>query len=224
MTVTTTLQSDSLIVYRSKRRVAYFDRSLPADLIEQLWQAPASLLANGENLRKKNARHTVRLEWQSQPLVLKHYVEPTRRHALKQLVLPSRAWKTWDFTHRLLGLGVATPRPVACIENRWGALRRDSFLMYQYVEGETLRHRFYEAKKSPEVYDRLFKQVSELWQRLVDLGVGLNDTHLGNFIVGPDGELWLIDLDKSCFYTNRDTAAPHQARAWKQLLRSVAAA
>ena len=62
----------------------------------------------------------MRLPVHSQSLVLKHYVEPSRRHALKQMVLPSRAWKTWDFSHRLADSGVATPRPVACIENRWG--------------------------------------------------------------------------------------------------------
>jgi hypothetical protein len=191
--------------------------------MEQLWSNPASLLVAGEDLRKKASRHTVRLTWESQSFVLKHYAEPTRRHALKQLVQPSRARRTWDFTHRLLSLGVSTPRPVACVENRWGALRRDSFLMYPFVEGETLRHRFWEAKQSPALYDTLWKQVNDLWQRLIRLGVSLNDTHLGNFIVCPDGELWLIDLDKSRFYSRPAAAAAHQQRAWNQLLRSVAA-
>jgi hypothetical protein len=210
-------------IRRSNRRVAYFDPSLPADLKDQLWRAPQALLADGEDLRNKPARHTVRLCWQSQSMVLKHYVEPTRRHAMKQLVQPSRAWKTWAFTHRLADLGIDTPRPVACIENRWGALRRDSFLMYPYVEGETLRHRFYEAKFSPTLHEQLWAQVNELWQRLVSLGVSLNDTHLGNFIVCPAGRLWLIDLDKSRFYRRPAAAAAHQERAWNQLLRSLAA-
>jgi len=215
--------SPSIRQIRSTFRVAHFASSLDSDLQATMWRDPASLLAQGDDLRKKEARHTVRLAIGGRSFVLKHYVEPTRRHAAKQLVLPSRAWKTWEFTHLLADLGIATPRPVACVENRWGPFRRDSYLMYPYVEGETLRYHFYEAKKSPSLHERLWRQVHELWQRLVELRVGLNDTHLGNFIVSPAGQLWLIDLDKSRFFKRAADAARHQERAWKQLLRSIAA-
>lgn len=191
--------------------------------MSKLWTDPESLISCGNPLQAKGARQTVRLEWNSQPFVLKHYREPTRRHALKQLVLTSRAWKTWSFTHRLVEAGIATPRPVACIENRWGPLRRDSFLMYPYIEGRTLRSCIAEdAKQSPTVRDRLWQQIHELWQRLLELRVSLGDTNLGNFIVSPAGQIWLIDLDKSRFHREPAAAAPHQERAWKQLLRSAA--
>jgi hypothetical protein len=208
---------------RSFVRVAHTCRSLPDDLAAMLWRDPGSLIETGQELRTSGARRTVKLEWQSQLYVLKHYVEPTWRHALKQTSQHSRAWSTWVFTHRLADSGVATPRPVACIENRWGVLRRDSFLMYPYVEGRTLRSYFAaEAKHSMSLHDRLWHQLRELWQRLVELHVSLGDTNLGNFIVCPTGQLWLIDLDKSRFHRAAGTAAPHQERAWKQLLRSAA--
>jgi hypothetical protein len=213
----------NIVRRRSFRRIAHYDGSLQNDLVSMLWNDPASLIARGDSLQAKGARKTVRLDWNSQQFVLKHYREPTRRHAFKQLVLPSRAWKTWDFTHRLVEAGVATPRPVACVENRWGLLRRDSFLMYPYIEGRTLRTCIAEdAKQSPTVRDRLWKQIHELWQRLVELRVSLGDTNLGNFIVSPAGQIWLIDLDKSRFHRAPSAAAPYQARAWKQLLRSAA--
>lgn len=216
-------QSNELIVRRSWSRVVHHDASLPDDLADTLWRDPAALISRGEKLQFKGVRHTVRLAWQSQSLVLKHYVEPTRRHALKQLVQPSRAWKTWAFSQRLADLGVATPRPVVCVENRWGRLRRDSYLMYPYVEGRTLRSYFaVEAKQSPAVLERLWQQINEVWQRLIELRVSLEDTNLGNFIICPAGQLWLIDLDKSRFYRNPQAAASRQARAWKQLLRSAA--
>jgi hypothetical protein len=182
-----------------------------------------ALLSIGEPLQANGARQTVRLEWNSQPFVLKHYREPTRRHAFKQLFLPSRARKTWNFTHRLVHAGVATPCPVACVENRWGPLRRDSFLMYPYIEGRTLQTCMAEdAKHSPTLRDQLWRQIHELWRRLVELRVSLHDTNLGNFIVSPAGEVWLIDLDKSRFHRHPIAAAPLQERAWKQLLRSAA--
>jgi hypothetical protein len=208
---------------RSFARVAHYSTSLPDDLIAALWTAPESLVDRGEALRSGGARQTVRLIWNSQPFVLKHYVEPSWRHALKQTVQTSRARTTWIFTHRLADAGVATPRPVACIENRWGAIRRDSFLMYPYVEGRTLRSYFAgEAKESPSLSDRLWQQLRELWQRLLELRVSLGDTNLGNFIISPAGQLWLIDLDKSRFHFMAAAAAPRQHRAWQQLLRSAA--
>lgn len=208
---------------RSFLRVAHYHAALPSDLVARLWTQPESLVAIGEELRSGGARQTVRLSWQAQSYVLKHYVEPTVRHTIKRAIQPSRAWTTWKFTQRLADAGIATPRPVACIENRWGLLRRDSFLMYPYVEGRTLRSYFAgEAKHSRSVHDRLWQQVDDLWQRLVELRVSLGDTNVGNFIVCPAGQLWLIDLDKSRFHRAADAAAPHQERAWKQLLRSAA--
>lgn len=222
MPPTTTNATPPIVGRQSFRRIAHLDAALPTDLTDILWHNPASLLDGGEPLRESDARCTVRLTWHGQTFVLKHSVEPTLRHTVRQLVRPSRAWTTWNFTHRLADAGIATPRPVACVENVWGPLRRDSFLMYPYVEGRTLRSLFVgEAKQSPELHARLWKQVDTLWQQLLALNVSLGDTNFGNFIVSPDGRLWLIDLDKSRFHKTARAAAPHQLRARTQLLRSA---
>ena len=75
-----------------------------------LWREPAALLDRGEQLRANGARQTVRLAWHSRVYVLKHYAEPTHRHALKRTAQPARAWSTWKFTHRLADAGINTPR------------------------------------------------------------------------------------------------------------------
>ena len=210
------------IVRQSFRRVSHYDRSLPADLASLVCDNPASLVRLGEPLQTGAARRTVRLEWNSQPFVLKHYAEHTRRHTIKQLVLPSRAKRTWDFAHRLVAAGIATPRPVACVENRLGPLRRDSFLMYPFIDGRTLQNCIAEdAKRSPAIREQLWQQIHDVWQRLVDLRISLGDTNLANFIVCPTGELWLIDLDKSRVHRRRSAAAPHQQRAWEKLVRGA---
>jgi tRNA A-37 threonylcarbamoyl transferase component Bud32 len=209
--------------YRSFRRISQIADSVPGDLAQVLRNSPDSLLERGEMLRSNGARRTVRVIWSDHTYVLKHYVEPSWRHALKQTIQTSRARTTWLFTHRLAEAGVSTPRPVACIENRWGLLRLDSYLMYPYIEGRTLRTYFTgEAKQSASMREGLWQQLNALWQRLIELRVSLGDTNLGNFILCPAGKLWLIDLDKSRFHRRAAAAAPHQERAWKQLLRSAA--
>src|SRR4051794_37712372 len=208
--------------FRSFRRVARIADSLPDDLAALLRSSPDALLDRGELLRSNGARRTARVDWNGQSFVLKHYVEPSWRHALKQTILRSRASTTWAFTHRLANAGVATPRPVACIENRWGLMRLDSYLMYPYIEGCTLRTYFAgEAKQCTSLHDRLWQQLGAVWERLVELRVSLGDTNLGNFILCPAGRLWLIDLDKSRFHRRTEAAARGQERAWKQLLRSA---
>src|SRR3954469_15973921 len=177
--VTTTISpiaASSFATRRSFARVAHYHTSLPNDLVAVLWTKPESLLDRGELLRCRGARRTVRLEWNGQPFVLKRYVEPTWRHAAKQLITQSRAAATWKFTHRLADAGIATPRPVARVENRFGLLRRDSYLMYPYVEGCTLRSYFAdEAKQSLSMSERIRQQIHDLWRRLQELKVSLGD-------------------------------------------------
>jgi hypothetical protein len=211
-----------IAIERSFKRLTICDAAVPADLAEMICRWPEVMIERGERLQWK-VRRTVLLTWRKEKFVFKQYREPSRRHAFKQLFQHSRAWQTWSFAHRLANAGIATPRPVACIENRWGRLRRDSFLMYPYVEGRTLRSYFdEEAVESPVVREGLWKQIHNLWQQLATLRVSLGDTNVSNFIVGPTGQLWLIDLDKSRFHLARISAAPHQQRAWLQLLRSAA--
>ncbi|MEX2309590.1 MAG: lipopolysaccharide kinase InaA family protein [Pirellulales bacterium] len=212
----------TVIRRRSLTRVAYFDGALPDDLAKLLWHRPETLADLGETLQRTGLRLTVRLTWASKQYVLKHY-RPSWWHAVRQLVQPSRAWSTWTATHKLADAGIVTPRPVACIENRWGGLRRDSFLMYPYVDGRTLRSYFSgEAKESRPLADNLWRQLGELWQQLAQLRASLADTNTGNFIVCPAGRVWVIDLDKARFHRLAYTADRHQKRGWKQLLRSAA--
>jgi hypothetical protein len=196
---------------------------LPDDLAELLWSQPNELTARGEPLRAVGTRQTVQLTWAGRRYVFKHYVEPTRRHALKRAVLPSRAWLTWRASHRLAQAGIATPPAVACVENRWGLLRRDSYLLYEYVEGRTLRSYFAgEEAAHGKVLDGFWAQLRDLWRQLAELRVTLGDANLRNFIVSPTGQLWVIDLDKTRFHRWSFAARRHERIRWNQVLRSAA--
>ena len=205
----------------SLTRCSIIDPELPADLIEQLWRKPESLIDQGEILRRTNLRRTVRLTWADKQYVLKHY-RPTWWHFLRQLPLRSWAASTFRVTHELIRAGIATPKPVACVENRWGTLRRDSFLMYEYVEGVTLRD--YLAEEAEEAYTiaaRVARQIRDFWRRVEELRLGLADAHTGNFIVCPAGNLWVIDLDKTRFHRWSRVAARDQELAWEKFVSSA---
>jgi len=208
---------------RSLTRFAHFAKDLPADLVDRLWTDPLSLMQKGETLQRTGSRNTVRLTWASRQYVMKHY-RPAWWHALRQLPTPSRAWDTYQTTFKLADGGIATPLPAACVENRWGVLRRDSFLMYPYQEGQTLRWYFRnDARDSRStIAGNLWEQLHELWARLETLQASLADANTNNFIICPDGRLWVIDLDKARIHRQPKVAAKYQDLAWKKLIRSVA--
>jgi lipopolysaccharide kinase (Kdo/WaaP) family protein len=203
-------------------RAAIFDPALPPDLLEQLWREPAALVARGEMMRRTGLRRTALINWASKQYVLKQY-KPTYWHFVRQLPLRSWSAATFKSTIKLVNAGISTPRPVACVENRWASLRRDSFLMYEYVEGVTLRSYLKgKARHQRPLTENLSRQIRDLWQRLGDLRASLDDTHTGNFIVCPAGRLWVIDLDNARFHHTGFMASRQQERGWEQLLRSAA--
>jgi tRNA A-37 threonylcarbamoyl transferase component Bud32 len=124
---------------------------------------------------------------------------------------------------KLIRAGIPTPQPVACVENRWGTLRRDSFLMYEFVQGVTLRSYLTEKADHPRPFTpSLSRQIRELWERLAELRASLDDSHTGNFIVSPAGRLWVIDLDNTRFHRTAFMASRQQERNWEQFVRSAA--
>jgi hypothetical protein len=218
----TTIGKSGFLHRDSLLRAAIFDPELPRDLMEQLWRDPETLIGSGEMMRRTGLRRTVRLEWAGKQYVLKQY-RPTYWHFVRQLLSRSWASLTFKSTVRLINAGIQTPRPVACVENRWGNFRRDSFLMYEYIDGVTLRSYLKRKAKNPRpLTESLTSQIRELWQRLADLGASLDDTHTGNFIVCPAGRLWVIDLDNARFHRTTYMASRHQERGWEQFHRSAA--
>lgn len=197
------------------------DKSLPGDLVERLWSNPASLLDSGEVLYRCDRRRLVRLAWNELSYVIKHYQEPKRRHALKSLLRPSRARTTWETSRRLVALGVPTPPPVAYVENRWGPLCRDSHLMYAYVEGNTLRQLFEGEPSHAHDQDSLSEQFTNVLSQVEQLGAVLGDPNLGNFVVAPEGRLWVIDHDKTLFPRSNSAAEAGRRRGWKALDESA---
>ncbi len=215
------VESSTLLVRRSSARRAVYADWLPPDLVEALWQHPTLLLARSEVLQQRGARQTVRLDWGPRSFVLKRYVEPSWRHALKQLAVPSRASVTWQISRFLADGGILTPRPVACVENRWGPLGLDSFLMYPYVSGETISTYLLRQRDPQQRAARLVRQCEELWQRLTTLGASLADANTGNFIVTSTDDLWVIDLDKARRFRSQVLAERQRRRTWRQLMQGV---
>ena len=74
-------------------------------------------------LKRGRTATLARVEVNGRQLVIKRYNIKGPVHALSRSWRPSRAWHSWLEGHRLNFLGIATPRPLALVEQRAGPLR-----------------------------------------------------------------------------------------------------
>jgi hypothetical protein len=189
---------------------------LPGDLAEALWREPERLLAEGAVLQHRGVRHSVRVDWNQQRFVLKHYTERNWLQGLRQLVTPSRARRTWDIMNYLADSGVLTPRPAACIEETYGPLQLNSYLLYPYVTGETVKQLLLNRTDRAELRDALMPRFEAIWEQLRAIDASLEDANPDNFILTPDGQLWVIDLDKARKWNVR-VGDLERKRTWRLL-------
>jgi hypothetical protein len=207
---------------KSLKRIVTATSDVPLSLAEALWRDPTAVMADGARLQARSQRSTVRVAWENQSFVMKHYGVKTRIAFLKQLVRPPRAWVTWQAGVRLANMGINTPRPAAMVENFLWPFRGDSYLLYPYVQGQTLQNWLNSADANPsDLGWAIRQQFIEIWNRLVNHRVSLADPHLDNFVLDEAGKLWVIDLDNTKFHLHRRLAIRKHAHCWRQLHRSA---
>jgi tRNA A-37 threonylcarbamoyl transferase component Bud32 len=132
-------------------------------------------------------------------IFLKHYKIRSYQERWKYLVLPSKARREWQMSHRALRKGIPTPSPFAMAERRKGLLLRDAYLITQAI-----------LPSAPLIeliprgaYHELLDQAACLLRRSHEAGLYHQDLHAGNILVGMgDKKLYLIDLHRSKFVRN----------------------
>ncbi|HEV7999932.1 MAG TPA: lipopolysaccharide kinase InaA family protein [Planctomycetaceae bacterium] len=119
-------------------------------------------------------------------------------------VRTSAALRNFRLGHKLLALGVATPRPVLAVSPRWHNLLSPSFLATEWIEGGLPLDAFVRASMA-ETPDHRRAQLCDAARRLGQLigtlhrhGFSHRDLKSANLLVRENGrqvEVFLIDLD-----------------------------
>ena len=149
-----------------------------------------------------------KVEFSGKTLVIKRYNLRNALHALSRACRPSRAWHSWRAGHLLLHLGIATPEPLALLEERIGPLRRRAFLVNEFCPGKNLReHLAADAPPGDAEADSLLA----LFDALRTLRITHGDLKANN-LLWHAGQVVLIDLDG--MRQHRSAAA--WQRAWQR--------
>ena len=168
-------------------------RAAQAEL-DPLLTAPDAAISGGHIYKTGGTATVVRVEHGQRSLVIKRYNIKNLAHWLKRFWRPSRAWHSWREGHRLGVLGIATPRPLAVIENRWCGLRSRAWLISEYCGEQDIIDRLAAYKDDGAVPEAEIAALVDVLNALIREKISHGDLK-GHNILWYQQRCYLIDLD-----------------------------
>ena len=175
--------------------IAVFDKGLsedtkPLDLFKQI----DTLMDTGQILKNGNTCCVSRLKWNGKDVVVKRYNHKGLIHSLRHTIKRSRARRAWLHGHRLGMLDIATPKPLAYIEQRRSRLIWKSYLITEYVKGQKLYDFLRNSNITEEQHLTAIQQVKELVDKMGKNRITHGDLKHTNILITDNGPV-LTDLD-----------------------------
>ena len=180
-----------------------------AEALAPLLADPDAAVVAGACLKDGRTCSVARVEdVRAGPLVVKRYNLKNVWHALGRCWRPSRAWHSWREGHRLRFYGIATPEPLAIVEERFGLLRRRAFLINALCPGRDLL-----ALLSPDAEppDEMGAALMSFFSALHALRISHGDFKATN-LLWHAGQVVVIDLDAM----TQHRSAQAYAKAWRR--------
>lgn len=187
-----------------------------ADRLAPLLADPDRALEAGIRLKSGNTCTVARVVLGESLAVIKRYNLKNVGHALSRLWRPSRAWHSWREAHRLQLFGIATPIPLALIEERLGPLRRRAWLIAEHCPGVSLADHL-SAECEPPAAEAL--AIASLFATLHRLKISHGDLKATN-LLWHAGKVWLIDLDATTQHRSEAAYRDAWRRDRMRLLRN----
>jgi len=170
-------------------------RSIMSEDLARFIDNPDDFLERGAILKAGNTTTVGEVSIAGTPYVLKRYNIKNTLHGLRKMLRPSRASRSWQAGLLLEMLGVSTAKPLVMLEKRiWGLIRRESYILYERVDGETVPQVLCDPELTVEVRDRIFASFKQCFEVMRRCKLSHGDLKASNFIFVND-ELVLLDLD-----------------------------
>ena len=147
----------------------------------------ATILKNGRTC-------TVALvDFSGKKCVIKRYNIKHIGHFLWRMLRKTRAANSWSNAHRVTLLGVASARPMALIEERFGFLSGKAYFLSEFVDALDIKQ-FFKQCTDKAARAEVVKNTVQLFYRLFLLKISHGDFKASNIKVN-DCQPVLIDLD-----------------------------
>ena len=106
------------------------------------------------------------------------------------------------------------------VEDRFGPFRFRSFVLTEHVEGTRLDRFLQQTSLTTTELDQLAAQFAHIWHTLGEMRIGHGDMKASNFLVTPDRQLKLIDLDGTWRHWFDMTFLPRRDRDWLRFMKN----
>jgi len=151
------------------------------------------LMNKGQPFKDGNTCYVSRISWNNKDIVVKRYNHKGMFHSLCHTIKRSRARRCWVNGHRLLMLGISTPKPLAFIEEYRGPFVWKSYIITEYVCGQKLCD-FLRNNPAEQERAEITKQVKQLLGKLWKHHITHGDLKHSNILITDNGPV-LTDLD-----------------------------
>ena len=162
----------------------------PLDFIRRL----DALMDGGQVLKDGNTCYVSRLSFSGKDVVVKRYNNKGFIHSLRHTIKRSRARRAWLHGHRLGMLNIATPEPLAYIEQRRGLLVEQSYLVTQYINGQSLYEFLRDDNVTQQQRSAAIQLIKNLLDKLAKYHITHGDLKHPNILITETGPV-LTDLD-----------------------------
>jgi len=153
-----------------------------------------ALMQEGQVLKSDRVSFVSRVLWNGQDAVIKRYNHRGLWHSLRHTIKGSRAKRNWLNAHRLVSLKIATPEPLAYVDEYRGPFLWRSYFVARFVPGPQV-HQILRDRSVPEVQkQQIHDQVLGLLRRMAELGISHGDMKHTNILYDGTGVV-LTDLD-----------------------------
>ncbi len=224
------LRGANVSLKQSPFRRIVFDSQLASQVVDRLWDDPDEFLAAGQTLTQDDLGAVARVPVKAPTAdghfrnaavgLLKRFNLRGATHTLTRLLLFTRGSRSWTYGRELLDAGVGTARPLAMVEDRLGPLRFRSFVLTEQVEGTPLPEFLATTTLNTRELDRLAGQFARTWHTLGELRIVHGTMHASNFVVTPDRQLKLINLDGTWRHWFDLTFLHRRDRDWLRFMKA----
>ncbi|WP_110950989.1 lipopolysaccharide kinase InaA family protein [Pseudomonas bohemica] len=178
-----------------------------------------TLIDSGHLYKTGGAASVARAEVNGRALVIKRYNIKNFTHWLKRFWRPSRAWHSWREGNRLMFLGIATPKPLALLEQRIFWLRRKAYLVTEYLPGPDIIERFAPYATTGDAPESELQALDRLFAQLIRERISHGDLK-GHNVFWHQDRWALIDLDAMCQHSSQSAFAAAFAKDRARFMRN----
>ncbi len=160
---------------------------------QQLDHLDSFLAEAAKNIKNGNTCTIGLAQIADKKVVIKRYNVKSVWHGIKFFFKQSRAAKSWANAHRLQIYNIATPQPLALIEEKSNLFANKSYFLSEFVDAPDIAE-FFTDNTNTELKQSVAYELARLFYKLSLLKVVHGDCKASNIKI-IDGKPLLLDLD-----------------------------